>query len=221
MIFYTRPIERWPGKLLKPHERQGSRFSAGWTETMDLLQREAEHLGADEVVIQMALTEDDIRLDGKPRANASPSHPGVIVSLESDHGPLSFPCDTFGEFGGWKCLRGWQANVRAIALGMEHLRAVDRYGITTHGEQYVGWKAIESGEGAATSLEVAAGVLLEFAYRDSALRDAKRVPAESLIEDAEARAWAYRMAAKATHPDAGGDPEDFRKVQLALEVLSR
>jgi len=41
------------------------------------------------------------------------------------------PCDSF---------RDWEANLRAIALSLEHLRAVDRYGVTTEEEeQYTGW----------------------------------------------------------------------------------
>lgn len=35
----------------------------------------------------------------------------------------------------------WQHNVRSIALGLEALRAVDRYGITRRGQQYAGFRA--------------------------------------------------------------------------------
>ncbi len=35
----------------------------------------------------------------------------------------------------------WQHNVRSIALGLEALRAVDRYGISRRGEQYAGFRA--------------------------------------------------------------------------------
>lgn len=34
----------------------------------------------------------------------------------------------------------WQHNVRSIALGLEALRAVDRYGISRRGEQYAGFR---------------------------------------------------------------------------------
>lgn len=36
--------------------------------------------------------------------------------------------------------RYWQHNVRSIALGLEALRAVDRYGISRRGEQYAGFR---------------------------------------------------------------------------------
>lgn len=39
------------------------------------------------------------------------------------------------------CCDFWQHNVRSIALGLEALRAVDRYGISRRGEQYAGFRA--------------------------------------------------------------------------------
>lgn len=39
------------------------------------------------------------------------------------------------------CCEFWQHNVRSIALGLQALRAVDRYGISRRGEQYAGFKA--------------------------------------------------------------------------------
>lgn len=44
----------------------------------------------------------------------------------------------------------WQHNVRSIALGLEALRAVDRYGISRRGEQYAGYRAaLTAGSGTA------------------------------------------------------------------------
>jgi hypothetical protein len=43
----------------------------------------------------------------------------------------------------------WQHNVRSIALGLEALRAVDRYGITRRGQQYAGFTGyLEAGQAA-------------------------------------------------------------------------
>jgi len=39
------------------------------------------------------------------------------------------------------CDEDWRHNVRSIALGLEALRAVDRYGISRRGEQYAGFRA--------------------------------------------------------------------------------
>ena len=85
-------------------------------------------------MLQVDISERYIRTDGLPYANARyGTNPGVIVSFDSRHGPLRYATDAFTE---------WQDNLRAIALSLEALRAVDRYGVTRRGEQYTGWRAI-------------------------------------------------------------------------------
>ena len=105
---------------------------------MNLLKHELERLQASNVVIEMDLTEVDIRRDGLPRNNARPTTPRVCLSMDSPYGPLRYPCDTF---------LSWQDNVRGIALALEALRKVDRYGVTKRGEQYTGWKALPASRG--------------------------------------------------------------------------
>jgi len=114
-----RPISTWP--VAATARRKRARFRAGYSDTLQLLDRELRFLRAH----RLALAEDDIRLDGMPRSQAKPSHPGVVLSFDSAYGPLSYPCDTFAQ---------WEDNLRAIALGLEHLRAVDRFGVTKRGE---------------------------------------------------------------------------------------
>jgi hypothetical protein len=152
-------------------------------DTLELLKRELSKLGAHSAVIELALTEREIRLDGWPRAEARPSHPGVVISFESKHGPLRYGTDAFPH---------WQENVRAIALGLEALRKVERYGIGKRGEQYQGWRQLGDGsEGMST-------------------RDA-----EALLEGYGGE----KAALKAAHPDTGGSDEDFAEVQRARQVL--
>lgn len=216
MRIVTRPIVRWPGELLDDSHRELSPFSASWGQTKELLAAEAGRIGATEIVLQLALSEDEIRLDGWPRAHARPAHPGVIVSLEGrSTGPLSFPCDRFrARYYGEE---DWHANVRAVALAMEALRRVDRYGITRRGEQYVGWKPLEAGDGP-SSAEAAARLLIEKA---GGTPNALHEEISDVISDPEVRGRFYRLAAKRTHPDReGGSDEEFRAVVLALEVLS-
>lgn len=111
----VRPIQSWPDPPTRRRER--SRFDSGYESTKALLERECRHLGAREVVIQLAVPESDIRIDGTyPKANARIEHPGVIVSFESKHGPLRYSTDRFTH---------WLDNLRAIALG---LAAQDRPG---------------------------------------------------------------------------------------------
>lgn len=200
-----RPIQQWPGATTR--QRRRAQFSAPWSSTLNLLGRELEQLGRKNVVIQVAVTESEIRLDGFPRANARPFHPGVILSLDSKYGPLSYPCDTFTT---------WQDNLRGIALALEALRAVDRYGVTKRGEQYTGWKQLPSGRPMPTAMtrEQAAGFIQSYADPGG------RIP--GMCDDLMAGRMIepyYKAAARKLHPDAGGSTEDFQRLQEAKRVL--
>jgi hypothetical protein len=221
MRLQLRPITVWPGELTR--SRTASPFKATYTDTLQVLNRELDALGVvDNPVIQLAIREDDLRLDGELRANARPeSHPGVILSFKSrKHGELSYPCDTF-DGASWRRQVGWQQNLRAIVLGLEALRKVERYGIANRGQQYTGWKALGTGMpmGAAETMTVEeAARFLADQYPDGA-------SADDLVMEAttcENREWiesAYRMAAKRLHPDAGGDPALFRQLTMARNLL--
>lgn len=201
-----RPIDRWPGDPTPNRER--SRFKAGWGATLEQLQKELAHLGAESVVVMLALTEDDIRLDGWPRANARPSHPGVVLAFESrEYGPLMYPCDTFTT---------WQDNLRAIALALEALRKVDRYGVTKRGEQYTGWKALPGGGGTSSTMTAhAAASVIE----DMADRGGFNTLAAEIVRDRSTYIEALRPAARGSHPDTGGSTEAFQLFQTAKAVL--
>jgi hypothetical protein len=203
-----RPIDTWPGDLRRT--RQTSPFKASYQDTLQLLDRELVHLRAKNIVIQLALTEGEIRLDGMPRADARPAHPGVILAFDSMHGPLKYSTDVY-ENASWARQVGWQANLRAIALGLEALRKVDRYGITKRGEQYTGWKALGGGtpmpaasmshdDAIAFLQEHAPGIEWDYDQPDQVTR-------------------AYRAAARTLHPDVGGDPELFKRLGEARRIL--
>ncbi|MCW2977733.1 MAG: heat shock protein DnaJ [Actinomycetia bacterium] len=183
-----RPIDMWPGELTTYRKR--APFDSPWGRTITLLERELSFLDAKNVVFQIAIDERHFRLDGKPRAQAKASHPGVILAFDSKYGPLKYAVDTFTV---------WDDNVRAIALAMEALRKVDRYGVTKRGEQYTGWRAIEQTSSdpadAVQTVEQARAVLDEYGLGD------------------------LRAAMFATHPDRGGDPDAFRMVMRAKEIL--
>lgn len=187
-----RPLPIWPHEHTRPR-RSRYTFKAAWSDTLSLLDRELQHLGAEAVVIQADFAEADIRLDGMPRANARvPSHPGVIVSFESKVGPLQYATDAHE----W-----WQHNVRAIALGLEALRKVDRYGITRNHEQYTGWKQLTAGDGSPTSAEQA------------------RLLLQELTGWADVDPSTYRLALKMAHPDHGGSTEKLMAVREAGRLL--
>lgn len=205
------PIVTWPGKPTPVGNRRRSTFSASHRRTLDDLERELAHLGARQVVIQTHHEERDLRLDGLPRAGArEPDSPGVILTFTTSAGTFSYPCDTF---------TSWKANLRAIVLTLEHLRAIDRYGVTKHGEQYRGWKQIppaSTSTAAAMTPEDAA----EFISRHAGGENGRRyyTPAD-VLKLTSVRDVAYRIAARRLHPDAGGDHEAFVRLQEAVAVL--
>lgn len=82
MDILFRPIEHWPRDLTKFRVR--SQFKANYNDTLYLLDGELYKLSAKNIVLQVALDESEIRLDGLPRANATPRHPGVILAFDGD-----------------------------------------------------------------------------------------------------------------------------------------
>lgn len=185
-------------------ERYRSRFRSRWLQTLHALDRELQHLGVRRAVIQIDCDESQIRQDGWPRSDARVRGPAVALSFECDRGHLTYPCDTYNN---------WQDNIRAIALGLEALRAVDRYGITSNGEQYRGWKALTFRDAEFTTAEKAA----EFLSR------LEKVPAgkSDILASAVVAQRAYTAATTNYHPDRGGDPQGFQKILAARDTLRR
>lgn len=207
MRFVTRPLPAvWPtGARTPTDERRHSPFKASYTRTLELLEAELGRLDAVEpVVLEAGYKAHEIRLDGLPRAGAKPMDPAVIVSFNSRVGPLRYGCDTF-----WS----HDANLRAVALTLEHLRAVDRYGVTRRGEQYQGWAALPpSGEGEMGRQEAETFIRHHGSPApddDDYIRDLRKIPLARF----------YRRAAKRMHPDVGGDPVEWLKLDRARQVV--
>lgn len=195
-----RPIEQWPGAFTPARERKSAHFTEEWAKVTADLERELEWLGSHEVVVQLACDESAMRLDGGLRAGANPSHPGVIVSFESKHGPLRYHCDQYDR---------WRGNLRAISLTLTALRAINRYGAAKANEQYRGWNALPPGGiavGPAMTKDEAERFLIEMAGGN---------------DDGESRSYQdlWRRAATRHHPDKGGDPAVFRRLTEARDLL--
>jgi len=195
MRYTVRPIsDRTP--FTGKHQR--SPFDSPWSRTKQLFLKEVRHLCGTDLVLELDVTERAIRLDGGLYANSRPATPAVRVAFDSVHGPLTYATDRFTT---------WQDNVRAIALGLEALRKVDRYGITKRGEQYAGWKQLPAGSGAAPS----------HMTRDEAGDLLYRVSGLSIYQPPE-EAW--RRARAVSHPDCNdGDRTVWDQVEQAAKVL--
>jgi hypothetical protein len=193
---YFRPLE-----TPKPRGRKRSQFKATWLKTLDLLEYELHQLGAKDIIVQAGFELSEIRNDGWPRGGAKAKHPAVVLSFHDRRGaPLSFPCDSYDSY---------QDNLRAIGLSLEALRAVNRYGVTKGHEQYQGFAQIAAArpwtvEEAAQFLGIKCGAI-----------------PEALIRDEAAYRRAYRAAAAALHPDAGGNPHEWRLLSDAKALLDR
>lgn len=188
-----RPFESAP-KAPKGGRRK-STFSASWTNTLNDLERELEHLKATDIVIEAETTRDQIRNDGWPYSNAKMG-PTVAISFTSKHGPMRYECGTF---------LGWQDNIRAIGLTLSALRAVDRYGATHSAEQYRGFAALPPKPAAEWASPAHAAQWL----RSIAGIDDPNIPMKDL----------YRAAAFKAHPDTGGNAELMSKVNRARVLL--
>jgi hypothetical protein len=212
--FLFRPLVAWPGAQTPSHQRRRSLFDSTWGQTLDLLKRELDHLRAKDIVISLDVDEKDITRDNTPRSTARPRSPGVVLSFSrpgqydpiaratGDALPLSFPCDTFDQ---------WEDNVRAIALSLEALRKVDRYGVTKRNEQYAGFRQLPASTAPTMTTQQAA----EF------VSGLSRFSAEKVLRDKTAARDAVRQAVNNTHPDKpGGSHESFAKVGNARTVLS-
>lgn len=163
-------LPAWP---YPSQDRIPSRFQTSWARSLDKLQDEVERVGGRDVLIGIVIADDQLRLDGTPKTGFKVRHPGAEVSFTAGGRRLTFHTDRYPTL---------HDNLHAIASGMEALRAVERYGITTTGQQYAGFAMLGAGDPHARGREL---VTLHGSVNE---------------------------ALKATHPDKGGDAADFAAV---------
>jgi hypothetical protein len=157
---------------------------------MKILRREIDMVSGRDPVIGVATFQNNIRKDGAGLiSDAKLLHCGAEVSFDRPLGRnyqrVTFHTDARRSYVDRR--RNFNGNLRAIALGLEALRAVNRYGIATTGQQYAGFAALTAGPG-------------------------KEELGRELVE----RYGSVNAALRATHPDTGGDTasaRDFDAVQ--------
>lgn len=211
--YIFRPIDKWPRAFT--NGRRPAPFRAGYAKTLIDLERELRHLGVTQCVIQAACSEDDIRLDGRIRSSARLQHPGIIVAFTPKGGaPLQFPCDTYSD---------WTDNLRAVTLALAALRAVDRYGVTRHAEQYRGWKALPEGGGIQAAEWATVESAAEWLYRQVYPDNMSGIVggSKTLIASTEVLRDVWKMAARQVHPDLGGTTDLMAKVNRARDFIEQ
>lgn len=164
----------WP---YEPRAQQTTSFRSEWDATLVLLEREIEALKGVDPDIGIVCEPSQISMSGTLKAGqrVAVRHPGAEVSFDAGGRRMVFHTDAF-PYLSW--------NLRAIALGLEALRKVDRYGITSGGEQYEGFARLTGGGPDAARGKVLVGL-----------------------------AGGIRKAQYKHHPDHGGDQRDFVDVQ--------
>ena len=211
-----KPISLWIGTETK--QPGSSQFKQTYSNTKKILQFELSKLGAiaSSVQLEMFIHADDLRRDGELRANAKPYKQGVVLSFskvkkrffdeaskqwKNEMLTLSYPCDSYND---------WQDNLRAVALSLEALRKVARYGVFKY-EDMISRLALPSADGKLSDVNRA--VLFLSSYTSYAV--------EELLDNPNAQKQAYRAAAVFLHPDQNGGEilEDFHKLQDARRVL--
>lgn len=188
--YIFRPLDMPPNRW---KTRKGSQFRAKWSDTLELLERELKHLRATNIILQADVELSDVRLDGMLRAQARPKSPAVAVTFDSMHGPLSYPCDTYSD---------WQDNIRAIAMSLQSLRAVDRYGVTKRAEQYKGWQKLPPPPSQNSTAQYIQTLLIE-------LSNLTGIPYPEVRDNVAA---AIKTARIKHHPDRGGDPAISKRI---------
>jgi len=214
MDYRHRIITSWPRKATPYHQRRDSPFYSAklkrimpLSDTLEMLERELGHLKAKNIVIQTHHLggERDLTREGQLRANARrPSAPGVILSFDSQHGPLSYPCDA---------MHDWESNLRAIAYHLEHVRLAGLYGVGADGEAYKGFAALPPAPQEEALWAAARVILAQFGAGDATPAAIQR-----FLNDPD-RAKSIAEAVRLAHPDHGGSREALEAVMAAREVL--
>lgn len=224
--YIVKPIAQWPGKRRHGSEQKRSPFSrqvqssfnseysytrresgAPWSRILSSLARELKNLRASGVVLRLDVQPHQLRNDGGIKSNASPASSAVMLEFVAEKfrpaPKLLYKCDVF---------RDWQSNVYAIAKSLEALRLVDRYEVTTAGEQYAGFKALPSTTSATLTTQAAAEIIYGFA---------PNYTPQAIASVSSAARDAVRLAIHKTHPDRNnGGRADYDKVDAARRVLS-
>lgn len=191
-----RPWRVWEGAVTPYEDKRSSHtFRASVANTLLLLIDELEWLGAASAVLETGHLPNERVKSGAPHGSyhlGGTGRDGVRLSFVGTGGPLQFATDRF---------YGWDTNLRAIALGLKALRAVDRYGIAQAAQQYAGWAQLPAGSAPMTDRR-AVDIITRYADLPEG------------VPVVVTKAW--RAAVRRAHPDAnGGRTEAWSELEPA------
>lgn len=149
------------------------------------LEEQFERLRVRDAVLSTNVT---LTLTGLPRGAERPSDPGVAVYFTFKGRATVLACDTYYRVAG---------NIAALAAHLEHLRAIERYGVGTIEQALAGYKALP----ADTAADWRA--VLGFA------KDSR--PTLDQVDTA------YKGLARTKHPDAGGSDVEMAHLNRARD----
>jgi hypothetical protein len=181
----------WPIRQARtPSSRRGTdRFGRELTISVASydLQEEVRRLGGRDLVISTNVRQ---RVDGTGPLSGqrAPDDAGVAVYFTRAKQQVVFACDRY---------RRVEANLRAIALHLDAMRGMDRWGVGTLDQAFAGFQALPETAGGDPWWKV--------------------LGAEDPIRTGDELQAAYREAARRAHPDKGGSQEAFVRVQRAFE----
>lgn len=203
------PLRQWPAgyERRSPYERRRHPYRTTdgtplLDKTISDLDDELRMIDAEGVVLQVDVDGDQIRKsDGLPYSRADVD-PGVVLTFENENGVQTFPADLYDD---------WVGNLRAIYFTLHDLRRISRNGVGRGSEQYRGFAQLP-GAGQTTVTMTARDAAIEIAR-------ATLYDADDVLEDPATFRQAYRRKVKMAHPDRGGDPQAWLRVQDAAKVL--
>lgn len=180
----------WPDgwKRTPPIQREWNpSFKSGFAVCRDELMRELGRLGAANIVLS---TNIPLRRDGLPYADfRQPDDPGVAVYFTYHKRPMCFACDKYLKI---------EWNIRALALTIEAIRGIERWGASDMMERaFRGFAALPE-NGSQGWREV-----LGFGSDE-------RVTSDTLSSR-------FRELALKHHPDRGGNSEAFQRIVTARD----
>ena len=186
----------WPAEWPRTKSRKAGRFSdrskSGWYKSVSLavavdrLLSELKSMRAKNIVISTDLL---LRNDGLPRSGQKkPRDPGVAVYFMRNGEPVSMPCDTYTEIA---------QNIAAVAASIAAMRTLDRHVAGYLDKAFTGFTALPS---PVTMGEPPWRSVLMVGAEESRLGMVER---------------AYKKLRGIEHPDRGGCPERFDRINRA------